>query len=104
MRPTTGITKSSTSELTILPKAAPMITPTARATTLALTANARNSEAVLIEDPSGSGVRCPVAISVRGRVGVNLGLFGRRASGGGANPLKWRAKIGPDPIYPYLLR
>src|SRR5947208_2868589 len=35
-RPTTGMIRSFTSESTILPKAAPMITPTARSTTLPL--------------------------------------------------------------------
>src|SRR6266571_6380911 len=43
MRPTTGMMRSLTSESTILPNAAPMITPTARSTTLPLTANSRNS-------------------------------------------------------------
>src|SRR5512132_552301 len=42
-RLTTGMIKSLTSESTILPNAAPMITPTARSTTLPLTANSRNS-------------------------------------------------------------
>src|SRR6266496_4756002 len=42
-RPTTGMTRSLTSESTILPKAPPMITPTARSTTLPLIANSRNS-------------------------------------------------------------
>ncbi len=37
------MTMSATSELTMAPKAAPMITPTARSTTLPLTANSRNS-------------------------------------------------------------
>src|SRR5947199_6773281 len=43
MRPTTGMIRSLTSESTILPNAAPMITPTARSTTLPLIANSRNS-------------------------------------------------------------
>src|ERR1700694_3036987 len=43
MRLTIGMIRSLTSESTILPKAAPMITPTARPTTLPLTANSRNS-------------------------------------------------------------
>src|ERR1700704_5192725 len=42
-RLTTGMIKSLTRESTILPNAAPMITPTARSTTLPLTANSRNS-------------------------------------------------------------
>ena len=42
-RPTSGMMTSATSESTILPKAAPMITPTARSITLPLTANSRNS-------------------------------------------------------------
>src|SRR5438270_10163693 len=44
--------RSLTSESTILPKAAPMITPTARSTTLPLTANSRNSLKKLIGLPS----------------------------------------------------
>src|SRR5438552_5523455 len=42
-RPTTCMMMSLTSESTILPKAPPMITPTAKSTTLPLTANSRNS-------------------------------------------------------------
>jgi hypothetical protein len=41
--PIGGIITSSTSELTTLPKAMPMMTPTARSTTFPLTANSRNS-------------------------------------------------------------
>src|SRR5215472_4352474 len=50
MRPTIGITMSLTSESTILANAAPMITPTARSTTLPLAANSLNSDAKLISD------------------------------------------------------
>src|SRR5215471_8280979 len=42
-RPMGGISTSLTSELTILVKAAPMITPTAKSTTLPRTANFLNS-------------------------------------------------------------
>src|SRR5271170_4883906 len=42
-RLTTGMIRSLTSESTILPNAPPMITPTARSTTLPLTAKSRNS-------------------------------------------------------------
>ena len=45
MRPTTGMIRSLTSESTILAKAAPMITPTARSTTFPLDANSLNSVA-----------------------------------------------------------
>src|SRR3954469_5443980 len=45
--PTTGMTMSATSEETIFPKAAPMITPTARSTTLPFTAKSRNSVRIL---------------------------------------------------------
>jgi hypothetical protein len=41
--PTTGIIKSFTTESTIYPKAAPIITPTARSITLPFVANSRNS-------------------------------------------------------------
>ena len=42
---------SPTSEETILPKAAPMITPTARSTTLPFMANSLNSDAMLMAGP-----------------------------------------------------
>src|SRR5512143_448016 len=50
-RPMTGMIRSLTSESTILPNAPPMITPTARSTTLPLTANSRNSLANDMEPP-----------------------------------------------------
>src|ERR1700754_3783029 len=43
MAPTIGMMMSPTSEVTMPPKAAPMITPTARSTTLPFMANSRNS-------------------------------------------------------------
>src|SRR4051812_4054706 len=43
MAPITGMMRSDTIELTIAPKAAPMITPTARSTTLPFSANFLNS-------------------------------------------------------------
>src|SRR6185436_16350619 len=43
MRPITGMMMSLTSESTILPNAAPMMTATARSITLPLTAKSRNS-------------------------------------------------------------
>ncbi len=43
--PMIGMIRSFTSESTILPNAAPMMTPTARSITLPLTANSRNSVA-----------------------------------------------------------
>src|SRR5436190_19747109 len=55
--PTIGMIRSLTSESTILPKAPPMMTPTARSTTLPLTANSRNSLANDIVVPVGC-VRC----------------------------------------------
>src|SRR5205814_3427570 len=51
-RPTMGMIRSLTSESTILPKAAPMMTPTARSTTFPLTANSRNSDANDMTFPS----------------------------------------------------
>ena len=45
---TNGMIKSPTIESTILPKAAPMITPTARSNAFPLTANSRNSDNRLI--------------------------------------------------------
>src|ERR1700737_542037 len=44
-----GIKRSSTMEATIFPKAAPMITPTAKSTTLPRLMNALNSEKRLME-------------------------------------------------------
>src|SRR4051812_42409398 len=52
--PTNGITMSLTSEATILPNAAPMMTPTARSTTLPFIANSRNSLLRLIVRLPGS--------------------------------------------------
>ncbi|MNR34612.1 hypothetical protein D3C85_1524010 [compost metagenome] len=48
MRPITGMIRSLTTESTILPKAAPMITPTARSITLPRIAKVRNSLIMLI--------------------------------------------------------
>src|SRR5213076_955437 len=58
MRLTTGMIRSLTSESTIFPNAAPMITPTARSTTLPLTANSRNS---LMNDISPPCAKATVA-------------------------------------------
>src|SRR5512135_3801442 len=55
----TGMIRSLTSESTILPNAPPMITPTARSTTLPLTANSLNSLANDMDWPPGSNQRCP---------------------------------------------
>src|SRR4029078_8638508 len=52
MRPMIGMMMSVTSESTILPKAAPMITPMARSTTLPRNANFLNSWSICIS-PSG---------------------------------------------------
>jgi len=48
-QPITGITKSSTIEVTILPKAAPIITATAKSITFHLTANSLNSLNIFIK-------------------------------------------------------
>src|SRR5579871_2527112 len=48
-----GMMMSVTSESTILPKAAPMITPIARSTTLPRNANFLNSWSMCISSPSG---------------------------------------------------
>src|ERR1700704_4154682 len=50
-RLTTGMIRSLTSESTILPNAAPMITPTARSITLPFTANSRNSPIIDMSAP-----------------------------------------------------
>src|SRR5882724_9380140 len=57
MMPITGMTMSATSDEIILPKAAPMITPTARSTTLPLTANSRNSFSQPVMGSSASRIR-----------------------------------------------
>src|SRR5437764_1285082 len=77
MRPTTGMMRSLTSESTILPNAAPMITPTARSTTLPLTANSRNSCSSFFMGPPP---RCTEARSMRERTG--------RVESGGNDPLQ----------------
>ena len=46
--PITGMIRSFTTESTILPKAPPIMTPTARSMTLPLTANSLNSETMLM--------------------------------------------------------
>ena len=48
VNPSGGITTSATNDETIFPNAAPMITPTAKSTTLPLTANSLNSLKMLI--------------------------------------------------------
>ncbi len=54
---------SPTSEDTILPKAAPMMTPTARSTTLPFIANSLNSDARLIADlPNAPHEECSVLL------------------------------------------
>src|ERR1700730_15571661 len=50
-----GMMRSPTSEVTMPPKAAPMITPTARSTTLPFIANSRNSLSIC--SPSSSALR-----------------------------------------------
>src|SRR5438874_3915320 len=57
MTPITGMTMSATSDEMILPKAAPMITATARSTTLPLTANSRNSFSQPVMGSSASWIR-----------------------------------------------
>jgi hypothetical protein len=47
-----GMIRSPTTESTILPKAPPMITPTARSMTLPLMANSLNSLTMLMMPPS----------------------------------------------------
>src|SRR5260221_11590598 len=46
--PTIGMISSATSDATILPNAVPVMTPTARSTTLHLTAKSRNSRSMLM--------------------------------------------------------
>src|SRR5690554_5519413 len=56
-QPIGGMITLSTSEVTILPNAAPMTTPTARSTTLPRIANSRNSLIM----PIGVSLRCRMA-------------------------------------------
>src|SRR5260221_14205150 len=46
--PTIGMIRSATSDATILPNAVPMMTPTARSTTLPFSAKSRNSRSMLM--------------------------------------------------------
>src|SRR5258706_1307550 len=55
--PISSMMMSATNDETILPKAAPMITPTARSTTLPLTANSRNSFSQPLMGRSASWIR-----------------------------------------------
>src|SRR6185436_3390297 len=56
--PTSGMMMSLTSESTIFPNAAPMITATARSITLPLTAKPRNSLSIDMEPPRSMGRGC----------------------------------------------
>src|SRR5437879_6370953 len=53
-----GMMTSPTSEVTIAPKAAPMMTPTARSTTFPFIANSRNSFSTLEAFPRSQGEEC----------------------------------------------
>src|SRR5512142_1963525 len=64
---------SATSESTILPNAAPMMTPTARSTTLPLTANSRNS---LMKDTTTSCGLAPASRRPVASDGCFSGLAG----------------------------
>src|SRR5882757_7572847 len=64
MAPMTGMITSATSDETMLPKAAPMITPTARSTTLPRNANFLNS----------SSKACPFVAALVDQPGVHHGV------------------------------
>src|SRR3954468_4355506 len=71
--PSGGIRMSSTNDVTIFPKAAPITTPTARSTTLPLSANSRNSLMTAIGVP-------PVILSpamIRQIAVIGSGTMGR---------------------------
>src|SRR5436190_881201 len=79
------MTMSSTSEATILPNAAPMITPTARSTTLPFTAKSLNSVSMLMGiSPPGFRIfrlpQPPLAVDV---VGVLRAVAERSGPGDG---------------------
>src|SRR3954463_13981651 len=95
MRPTTGMTRSFTRESTILPNAAPMMTPTARSTTLPFTANSRNSLANDIRASGGLGRRI---FARKGVPGTPPGALPYAAPQNGlqvgtSNPLKCRINL-----------
>src|SRR5262245_20718339 len=74
-RPMGGMITSATMDVTILPKATPMISPTARSSTLPFTANSRNSLRIgmtrLLARPEHRG--CPVTLTDEGAPREELG-------------------------------
>src|SRR5262249_42556306 len=81
-----GMITSPTSELTMAPKAAPMMTPTARSTTLPFIANSRNSFSIAVT------LRLCAARSVD-QAGMDHG-----AAHGGAGRLGDRHHRQPQPL------
>src|SRR5262249_26208471 len=82
IRPTSGMMMSSTSDLIMAPKAAPMITPTARSTTLPLKANFRNSShsdhAFLVAASSPTALTVSIVSSTPGHHLTDLDLHNTR--------------------------
>src|SRR6201999_61653 len=75
--PISGMMISPTSEFTMAPKAAPMMTPTARSTTLPFIANSRNSLSIssppLLSIPSGYNVSARPGPSSVDQAGMHHG-------------------------------
>src|SRR5437764_12053224 len=78
-----GMMTSPTSELTIAPKAAPMMTPTARSTTLPFIANSWNSFSTLEPSLRSRGEECALFVNSIAQAGMD-----RRAAHG--NPRRLR--------------
>src|SRR5271156_5675552 len=72
---------SPTSEVTMAPKAAPMMTPTARSTTLPFIANSRNSFSMLETFLRSSGEECAILRNSIDQAGMHHGAAHRDARG-----------------------
>src|SRR5713101_6629525 len=74
-----GMMMSPTSEVTMAPKAAPMMTPTARSTTLPFIANSRNSLSIC--SPFSSASPTGTVESLVDQAGMDHGAAHRHAGG-----------------------
>src|SRR5437763_16710582 len=80
--------RSPTTESTILPKAAPMMTPTARSTTLPFIANCRNSLPKLIAFPLADRAAPAPSIHQPGRKSMRRAHLGALAVGHGRRAVR----------------
>ncbi len=91
-RPIGGMMMSSTSDETIVPNAAPMITPTARSTTLPFSANSRNSLSMDMAIQRSGVVAEKFLASIRASA-PGLGVSGIRAQLENAGRLGCRFRL-----------